>query len=386
MNILFVCNEYPPAPHGGVGTFVKEMAHALLEKGHSVWVVGMYSDVQSSVQQIEDGVHIHRFPRGNNKLHFSIIQERFKLAKIITKIVKQEKIDLAEAPEGGGWGVFLSPICPWVIRLHNATPLFSTSNRGKFITLLEGLALRRCNRVVSVSQFLLKAAQNLYPLSDLQRRDSFVISNGINTSLFHFFPYEMAVPGRILYAGTIKPLKNIETLLIAFENVWKKYPEVSLDILGKDTQVNGQSYWESLSSKIPIEIRSKITFHGPINHEWMPEYYSKAQVCVFPSAVESFGLATAEAMACGRPVIYSKVGPGPEIINHGVDGFLCNPNNASEIASQIKDVLENVHRAKMVGKNAAMTISERFALSEIVEKNIQFYLACIDEFENKRHE
>ena len=172
-------------------------------------------------------------------------------------------------------------------------------------------------------------------------------------------------------------MKNIETLLNSYAKVRQVNPSVSLDIIGKDTLVNNKSYWDTLISDISPEIASSINYYGPVPHNNMPSMYSTAQVCVFPSIIESFGLVAAEAMACGRPVIYSIAGPGPELIQDGINGLLCDPSNPSELSEQILTVLSDYERARIIGIKAAETIEAQFKLSTIVDENINFYTDCI---------
>ena len=201
MKICFVCNEYPPEPHGGVGTFVQTIAHALSDRGHSISVVGLYPKIQSNTFYSDGDVKVYKLPRTNTNIRLSIFTGRLHLADFIHQLNQKEKFDIIEAPEGGGWSLFVRLDCPLVIRLHNTAPIFSKQqsihNRGHLINLLEGLSIRRCSRVVGVSKFIFTAALRLYPFSHMKSRTQNVIYNGIDIELFTFYPYEKSIPGRI---------------------------------------------------------------------------------------------------------------------------------------------------------------------------------------------
>jgi len=66
MKILFVCNEYPPSPHGGVGTFTKTLAHELAQSGHTISIVGMYDDVRTITTYIDNDVKVVKLPRSRS--------------------------------------------------------------------------------------------------------------------------------------------------------------------------------------------------------------------------------------------------------------------------------------------------------------------------------
>jgi len=79
-----------------------------------------------------------------------------------------------------------------------------------------------------------------------------------------------------------------------------------------------------------------------------------------------------------KPVLFTKEGPGPEVISHGNTGLLCNPYDASDIAEQIKWVFLNPEAADEMGANARKSVLERFNINSIVEQNITFYKRIIN--------
>ena len=78
-------------------------------------------------------------------------------------------------------------------------------------------------------------------------------------------------------------------------------------------------------------------------------------------------------MAMEKPVIFTKLGPGPEVITEGETGWLCNPHEPKDIANAIVEVLSNPEKAQAIAKQAKRFVSEKFALHEIAQNNIDFY-------------
>ena len=268
---------------------------------------------------------------------------------------------------------------PLIIRLHNPTPIFTNLqniNRGRLISLAENISITRANYLVAVSQFICDSSKIIYKNSNIASRHIPVIYNGIDTDLYRFFPYEERIVDRIVFAGTIKPMKNIELLLQSFALLLNLKKEATLHLYGKDTIINGHSYFEYISKDLCANVKQKIFYHGRVPFNELPHYYSKSSVCIFPSVIESFGLVAAEAMSCGRPVIYSSNGPGPELIINNYDGILCDSSDKFEISEKLLFILNHPEEAKRIGINARKKIECRFSLANIVRKNLDFYESC----------
>ena len=121
-----------------------------------------------------------------------------------------------------------------------------------------------------------------------------------------------------------------------------------------------------------------IIFHGAVSYIDIPNAYAKAAVCVFPSHMETLGLVAPEAMAMEKPVIFTKLGPGPEVVIEGKTGFLCNPHDPKDIANKILQVLSNPQKASEIAKHGRLSVLQQFEITTIVTKNIEFYYTIIN--------
>jgi glycosyltransferase involved in cell wall biosynthesis len=93
--------------------------------------------------------------------------------------------------------------------------------------------------------------------------------------------------------------------------------------------------------------------------------------------METFGIAPVEAMSVGRPTIYSNTGPGPEVIEDGVSGLLCDPFNPEDIAEKILKVLWTPGLADIMGHNGRERAKFLFNKSTWIEKNLLFFASCL---------
>jgi len=137
----------------------------------------------------------------------------------------------------------------------------------------------------------------------------------------------------VLYIGTLKPSKNIESLIKAFAITSIKYPDMKLVIAGK----KGWMYETIFERAKELGLKEKIIFTDFIPEEDKPALTKGAKVFVLPSYWEGFGLDALNAMACGVPVVVSNVGSLPEVV--GDAGILIDPKNPEDIASGIDKVL-----------------------------------------------
>ena len=203
-----------------------------------------------------------------------------------------------------------------------------------------------------------------------------VIFNPINSQLFQ--PLETAIEvSNITFAGTICEKKGVRHLIQSFPMVKEKFPNVILNLYGRDWLFpDGSSYIKMLQEiELPKigNISKDIIFHGAVSYNEIPSAYAKAAVCVFPSHMETLGLVAPEAMVMEKPVIFTKLGPGPEVIADGETGWLCNPHEPKEIANTIIQVLSNPHKASEIAKQGRLSVLQQFEIKTIVSKNIEFY-------------
>jgi len=378
LNICFLCDEYPPSPHGGLGTFVKGLAGYLGSAGHEVSVLGAYPGLDEVVVERDGPVEVARIPLSGGNGRASFFLNRLAFARAAREWSDSRDVDVIEGFERGGWTLFLNSGRPLVIRLHNPRVLFKEENgarRGILVGFAERLALRRADGVVGVSRFMAEAAVRAYRGAGLRRRRIQVIPNGVDFSKFGQRPFSDVVSGRIVFAGTLKPQKGIMALLKAFHRVSECDEGARLVVAGKDTHRDDRSYRETLLKelKLPVKTMQKIEWLGHVPLDQLSDLYGSAQVCVFPSLIESFGLVAVEAMASGRPVIFSNRCAGPEIIDDGVSGFLVDPLDDGEIASRISTLIGNPDLSATMGEQAARSARNRFSIERCAGSTLKYF-------------
>src|SRR3990172_3547851 len=192
-----------------------------------------------------------------------------------------------------------------------------------------------------------------------------VVPCGVDTALFRpIAPAEAkAVLGLsdapvVLYVGRLAPIKGLETLLESFSQLRQERAPTCLIVGGGlDEPANGQL--SALQARaLALGIEERVWFLGAQPQERLPYFYSAAQVTVMPSYYESFGMVALEAMACGSPVIASRVGGLTVTVEDGVNGFLVPEGNAVELAHRLDQLLNGEALRRRLGSEAIRLASK----------------------------
>jgi D-inositol-3-phosphate glycosyltransferase len=196
-----------------------------------------------------------------------------------------------------------------------------------------------------------------------------VVPPGVDLNLFRTMPTQEArrrlglPPTRriVLFVGRIEPLKGIDTLLRAMALVVPEIPcwreDLSVIIIGGAPgagieRVTAEvARLENLRAELGIE--ELVTFQGAQDQDTLVYYYAAADMVVMPSHYESFGMVALEAMACGTPVVASKVGGLAFSVQDGQTGFLVPDRDAEALAEKIRLLLCDDELRQKLGLQAA---------------------------------
>ncbi len=376
MHICFLTNEYPKAgfPHGGLGSFVKTMAEALVKNDVQVSVIGLNYTLANETESV-NGVRIIRIQKSKVKGLAWYFNSK-NIAKTIAALHKENPIDIVEGAELSL--AFLPKIkeIKYVIRLHGGHHFFAEGeNRGinKWKGFQEKRSFKKADAFIAVSNYV---KNHTATYLSYHNKPIEVIFNPINSQLFQ--PLDIAIESNnITFAGTICEKKGVRQLIQAFPLVKDKFPNAVLNLYGRDWLFpDGSSYIKMLKeTELPKlrEYANDVVFHGAVSFADIPKVYAKAAVCVFPSHMEPLGLVAPEAMVMEKPVIFTKLGPGPEVITDGETGWLCNPYQPEDIADKIIQVLSNPYQADEIAKRGRQSVLQQFDINTIVQKNMAFY-------------
>jgi D-inositol-3-phosphate glycosyltransferase len=144
----------------------------------------------------------------------------------------------------------------------------------------------------------------------------------------------------VLYVGRIAPIKGLETLLDAVAHLRARGATFRLLIVGGEADEPTEGHEAEIRQRVDrLGLRDTVRFVGAQPQEALRDYYVAADVTVLPSYYESFGMVALEAMACGSPVIGSRVGGLATTVRDGVTGFLVPDGNALALAERVEAVI-----------------------------------------------
>ena len=376
MHIVYLCGEYPPNRGGGVGTFTRTIARGLVEEGHQVTVFGFSRQPIETIEN-DRGVNVVRLPA----VYLPVVNpfiNGFTLQKRIKAHFRSQKIDIIEGQEMSLIGLSDHSCGVRIIRMHGGHHFFSET-LGQKPALgrrwLERLSFHHADHLCAVSKFV---ADKTRALLKLGARPIELLYNSVDTKRFKPLSLDLEQENLIFFAGTICEKKGIRQLVMAMPEILNEVPNARLLVAGRDSRdpKTGEFYTERLISIVSPQIANRISFLGPVANDKMPDWIGQAAVCVYPSLMESLGIVSLEGMACGKAVVASETGPGPELIDDGVDGLLCDPYDPHSIADKVITLLKNSELRENLGRSARKTVETKFSLDVMITKNIDFYRRC----------
>jgi glycosyltransferase involved in cell wall biosynthesis len=380
MHICFLCNEYPPGKHGGVGSFTQTLARALVKRGIKVTAIGTYP-IGSRVTEDDEGVQIIRLPHTRLK-RMGFLVNGARLRRELAQIHTELPIDILEGPELSLAAVPAGFPAAKVIRMNGGHHFFAVTLGKKpraWRSWLERRSFGRANHLCAVSSFVAETTRDLLHLNGRQIE---ILPNPVDTGFFRPRTEVKDERGLILFVGTVCEKKGVRQLIEAMPQIIKEMPDAKLQIVGRDwlDPHTDQSFINYLTTLIPLELKPHIVFSGPVEHSLLPGLIALSTVCVYPSHMEALPVAWLEGMAMGKAVVASKTGPGPEVIEDGVSGLLCDPHAPGSIAEKVITLLKSADLRREVGNKAQNRVRDFFSVDVLVDRNQNFYRRCIAEY------
>ncbi|HEU4463877.1 MAG TPA: glycosyltransferase family 4 protein [Gemmatimonadota bacterium] len=379
MRICFLCNEYPPGPHGGIGTMTQLLGRALVRSGHAVRVVGAYpAGFPNRPGEIDEGVRVWRSGEGTSRPGKA--RSRWRLFRAVARWSRDGEIDVVEVPDWEGWAAGWPRLpVPVVARLNGTTRYFAAEmgeRAPRLTSALERASLSRADAWCAASRYVAERTGSLFglPLAGVA-----ILHNAVE--LRPPPPEAGRLAGRVVFTGRLTAKKGVEPLVRAWPLVLARVPDAELHLFGRDAPSgrNGsmRAFLESIVADRPDP---RVVFHGHVDRDAIATALEGASVAVFPSFAEAFAFAPMEAMAAGCPTISSRRGSGPELVVDGRDGLLVDPAEPRQIADAIVRLLADGGLRRRLGMAGRRRIEESFSLPGLVRGSEAFYRDAIERF------
>lgn len=239
-----------------------------------------------------------------------------------------------------------------IVTIHDIAPLYFPGRYLGFSGFAWRLAwqgTQKASHLIADSEFTRETIIKRFNISSEKITTVYL---GVNP-LFHPLPdkYIQSLYGKyhlqnqpiLLHVGSTAPRKNIETLLRALDYLLRQGNQVSL------IQVGGTPTQEQKELISSLQIQKHICFLGIVSETQLLELYNLADVFVFPSFYEGFGLPVLEAMACGTPVVASNRTSLPEVVTNA--GLLIDPESPEDLAKAIGKIIDSPSLKKELMQN-----------------------------------
>lgn len=397
MKILMLTWEYPPRVVGGISKVVYDLSHKMVKEGNEVTVVTYKEGDNVKYYENDKGVEVYRVDnymiRPNNFIDW-IMQLNFNMITKANEIInKNGKFDVIHAHD---WLVAYSAKS---IKESYNIPLISTihatesgRNSGihdetqRYINDSEWMLTYESSEVIVNSNYMKNEVQRLFGLPYDKIN---VIPNGVNLQLFsnvnidYDFRRQYAMDNEkiILYVGRLVYEKGIQNLISAMPKVLDRYHDSKLIICGRGGMI------DELREQVKyLGIENKVYFAGYCDSKKMQKMYKCADVAVFPSTYEPFGIVAIESMLSGTPTIVSDVGGLNEIIEHGVTGMKSYAGNANSIADSVLSLLFDPKLCANISQNAIKKVKENYNWSKITDSTYYVYQLAIGKTVQEKEE
>jgi N-acetyl-alpha-D-glucosaminyl L-malate synthase BshA len=357
---------------GGSGIVAYEIGRAMAEeRGHHVHFIGL-----------EPPFRLKDSFSGNMQFHKVWVKEypvfdfqpyALSLASQLADIVVREKID--------------------VIHSHYALPhavsaLLARDISGsdvKCVTTLHGTDITVVGAhptMINITRYAIDRSDVVTAVSNSLKKDSeekLGISKDKIRCIYNFVNTEFFNPGLrteinmergkriVIHVSNLRPVKSPSDVIRIFHRLNKEIPgELELWIVGE-----GPLQYEMIALTEELKIRDKVRFIGICSN--LGGLIASSDLMILPSREESFGLVALEAMACGVPVLASRVGGLPEVINDGVSGLLFEHGDVEEASDKGVRVLKDTEFYQKIVSEGLRTATEKFSMKRIVSEYEEVY-------------
>jgi N-acetyl-alpha-D-glucosaminyl L-malate synthase BshA len=373
MKIGITC--YPT--YGGSGVVATELGLELAARGHEIHFISYAPPIRMGPPG--GHVYFHEVEATNYPL-FNYPPYTLALAVKMLEVGEAEGLDL----------LHVHYAIPHSVSALLARSMAAGTRRLPFITTLHGTDITLVGNdrsYLPITKFSIEQSDGVTAISNYLKAQTLaefnikhpieVIPNFVNCDLYYRAEdptqrAKWAPDGEpiLMHLSNFRPVKRVTDVVEIFALVHEKIP-AKLVLIG-DGPDRGTAEWLVRQKKLGRDV----LFLGKQDH--VQEKLGLADLFLLPSDLESFGLAALEAMACEVPVIGTNAGGMPEVVEHGVDGYLVAPRDVAAAAKFALQILTGPDRGREMGKLARINARKKYCASDIIPIYEAFYQQVLD--------
>lgn len=294
----------------------------------------------------------------------------------LPKALMSERTDIYHVPQNG-IGLPKTKKCRQVVTIHDLIPYVypETVGKGYLKTFLMEMprVMDQSDRIITVSNWSKRDIEKIFgypgeqidvifeaPEPFYQPLDRSICRNFLAENYHISDNY-------ILYVGGFSPRKNIKVLIAAFAKIRQEVKKPIFLVLPGRRQKE-QDYLDALIGA--ADLTEQVLFPGFVPVQHLPYFYNAAQVFVYPSYYEGFGLPPMEAMACGTPTLAARASSIPEVVEDGA--LLFDPYDSVELAQCIFSLLTNPEKSEELGQKG-LKHAAKFSWEKTANETVKVY-------------
>lgn len=354
--------------YGGSGIVATELAQQLAARGHAVHLVSY--DVPVRLPASDEGVTFHGVEVPEYPL-FRFPPYLLALANKLVELGRYERLDVIHAHYA-----IPHAVAAYLAReILGGRPALVTTLHGTDVTLLGTepsfydvirFALDRSDALTAVSRWLREETERLFA----PRLEVEVVHNFIDPGVYRRVEPSARCRSRgdgpvLIHISNFRPVKRVPAVLDIFARVHARRP-AWLWLVG-----DGPDSAEVHRRAAALGLADRVVFWG--KQSSVVPLLSASDVLLLPSRLEAFGLAALEAMACEVPVVGSRVGGLPEVVEDGVTGFLQDPEDLDGMAESCLRLLEDPGLHRTMAQAARERAVSLFAAERVIPRYEEIY-------------
>ena len=346
---------------GGIGTYTRALIKGLRQAG--------WSPLLLKAGRLEPGEEGFGLP-GSARVPGLLTLGQFQIAR------HTHRLDLELVHDPTGVFPLALTACKKVVTVCDAfpyvTPKTSTALENLVFRLWLPIALRKADAVITISECSRNDIAQYLPVP----KEKIFVTPISSSPAYRPLPVEAVQPvlekltiprPYILYVGSLEPRKNLLRLLQACARLREKHQDWHLVIVG------ARNFWKNVPVVETVEelaLKPWVHFTGFVEEEDLPALYNGADLFVFPSLYEGFGLPPLEAMACGTPVVTSNSSSLPEVV--GDAAIMVDPYDVDAIADAMARVLDDPALADDL-RQRGLARAGQFSWERMAQETIKVY-------------
>jgi glycosyltransferase involved in cell wall biosynthesis len=384
VKIAQVINEFPPPLVGGGSYHVQNLSKELAERGEEVTVFTCKTGGSLLQKKIPAEIQFKRI-RVYRVPAIKISGTSYWVAPQLLSALLKENPDIIHAH---GYQLFTSDVAaivsrikrkPLVLTLHGFPRGFSRFSHRVYFSLVGKKTLRAAKRIISVS----KTMKREFEAIGVSSKKMVTIPNGIDLKVFQRMPNGTYFRKRldigdndkmILSMGRLERVKGFQYLIEALSKIQSVVGPTKLVLAGPESDY-GQHLRILVKEK---KLTEDVIFYGSIGEREKLEALAAANVVVMSSIYEGFSVFLLEAMAAQKPVVATRTGIAPEIIQDGENGLLASPADAEDLCNKVTQLLNDKKLSSSVSRKSKNAVRV-FDWKKIAEQVSAIYRQCLKE-------